>query len=123
MQSHRGAHSGSGAAEPAFDFDSCQIDRYSFYRQAIPVKEKALFARLPEAKHRALSALAASWGITLGTLIESLIDQVLIQTVPGYDAPQWLLDAIESGLLPIQPCPDDESMESVDNVVTLGRAR
>jgi hypothetical protein len=87
------------------------------------VKEKALFARLPEAKHRALAALAAGWGVSLSTVVESLIDQVLFQCVPRYDAPEWLLDAVESGLLPIEPCADDESMDGIDNVVRLAGPR
>jgi len=87
------------------------------------MKEKALFVRLPEAKHRALSGLAAAWGVSLSTVIDSLVDQVLFQCVPMYDAPQWLLDAVESGLLPIEPCPIDGAIDAVDNVVSLGRAR
>lgn len=87
------------------------------------MKEKALFVRLPEAKHRALSALAASWGVSLSAVVESLVDQVLFQCVPMYDAPAWLIDAVEAGLLPIERCPDDDAAEGLDNVVRLTGVR
>lgn len=83
-----------------------------------------LFARLPDAKHRALSTLAASWGMSLSALVESLIDQLLFQTVPNFDAPQWLLEAVESGALPIDRCTADEGIDPFeDNVVPIAGGR
>jgi hypothetical protein len=88
------------------------------------MEDKALYVRLPVAKHRALSALAGGWGISLSALVESMVDQVLFQCVPMYDAPPWLIDAVDSGVLPIHPCPEDESIiAGIDNVVRLADAR
>jgi hypothetical protein len=83
------------------------------------MKSKAIFVRIDPVKHRLFSQLVASWGISMTAAIEGMIDQILYQTVYGYDAPQWLRDAVESGDLPIQPCGDDDSPEPFENVVRL----
>jgi len=86
------------------------------------MKSKAIFVRIDPVKHRLLSQLVASWEISMSAAIEGLVDQVLYQTVHGYDAPQWLLEAVESGDLPIQPCGDDDAPEP-ENVIRLAGFR
>lgn len=74
--------------------------------------KKALYVRIAAHKHRLLAQLVASRGMTLSTLVEQMVDQLLYQAVPNFQAPEWLLDAVASGEIPIQKYTEDDTEDS-----------
>lgn len=98
------------------------IVQSSFDARAPFVKTKVLYLRIDRTKHRLLSELAASWEVSLSTVTEQLIDQLLFQTFADFEAPSWLLQAVHDGLLPIKRhCETREA--GVDNIVKLAGHR
>lgn len=86
-----------------------------------------LYTRLDRRTHHLLSQYARSRTVTLNDLVEGLVAQLLFQVSADFEPPGWLLDAVESGELPIRRCSgasDEDFTEDeggLGNLISLGR--
>ena len=87
-----------------------------------------LYTRLDRRTHRLLAAYARASDSSLNDIVECLVMQLLFQVSAEFEPPRWLLEATESGAIPIQRCShlvaadvgeDDEP--HFDNLIHLGR--
>lgn len=89
-----------------------------------------LYCRIDDKKFKLLMRYVREHELTATALIESLVDQLLLQIAPGeFEPPEWLVQAILNGDLPhrLPPLLDRERDESsgehpIDNVVGLRRS-
>jgi len=66
--------------------------------------------------------------LTLTEVVDGLVAQLLFQVSAEFEAPPWLLDAVESGALPIGRCSnvvpsdvDEEDEPCPENLIRFGR--
>lgn len=83
----------------------------------------SLYIRLPVDKHRRFCAYARRVGVSANQAAEMMVDQVLAQTDPTFEWPDWLVEAVEEGL-PIQrpASADEEEGEEISGSSSTGRA-
>jgi hypothetical protein len=87
--------------------------------------KRPLYVRLDAVKLELLRDYADLWGLSLSSVIERCIDQILYQNSSEFVVPEWLEEAISSGLLKISRCGDgtvgayDLEDERVANIVRL----
>jgi hypothetical protein len=69
----------------------------------------SLYIRLPVDKHRRFCAYAKRAGFSVNTATEMLIDQILAQVDADFRWPDWLIEAVDAGALPLHmPRPIDD---------------
>lgn len=87
-----------------------------------------LYVRLERRSHRLLSVYCRANDLTLTDAVDGLVAQLLFQVSAEFEPPPWLLEAVESGALPIRRCShlvpvevDDEDGPCPDNLIRFGR--